>query len=139
MGRPRKLNAVKTGHHTKEELEQAQLVENSLSQFTSISVNPVPKDLPPQAQKEWLRIVPLLKELPISNLDYILVKRYCEIICINDIAYEKIKEQGMYIKDTDKVNEHFKVYIDTLKALKNIATALGITMDARNRFLVTKI
>lgn len=78
-----------------------------------------------------------MKELPISNLDYILVKRYCEIICINDIAYEKIKEQGMYIKDTDKVNEHFKVYIDTLKALKNIATALGITMDARNRFLIT--
>ena len=112
-------------------------MENSLSQFTSISVNPVPKDLPPQAQKEWLRIVPLLKELPISNLDYILVKRYCEIICINDMAYEKIKEQGMYIKDTDKVNEHFKVYIDTLKALKNIATALGFTMDARNRFLIT--
>lgn len=52
MGRPRKLNAAKTGHHTKEELEQAQLVENGLFQFTSISVNPVPKDLPPQAQKE---------------------------------------------------------------------------------------
>ncbi|MGX0401537.1 MULTISPECIES: phage terminase small subunit P27 family [Staphylococcus] len=139
MGRPRKLNAVKTGHHTKEELEQAQLVENGLFQFEPISVKPVPKDLPTQAQKEWLRIVPLLKELPISNLDYMLVKRYCEIICINDNAYEKIKEQGMYHTDTQKVNEHFKVYIDTLKALKNIATSLGITMDTRNRFLVTNI
>ncbi|MEB6208193.1 P27 family phage terminase small subunit [Staphylococcus pasteuri] len=139
MGRPRKLNAVKTGHHTKEELEQAQLVENGLFQFEPISVKSVPKDLPPQAQKEWLRIVPLLKELPISDLDYMLVKRYCEIICINDNAYEKVKEQGMYHKDTEKVNEHFKVYIDTLNALKNIATSLGITMDTRNRFLVINI
>lgn len=55
MARPRKLNATKQGHRTKEELEQAQLVENSLSQFTSISVNPVPKDLPPQAKKRVVK------------------------------------------------------------------------------------
>lgn len=74
MARPRKLNATKQGHRTKEELEASELKENGLNQFDKLTVNNTPTDLTDQAQKEWNRIVPLLQELPIAELDYTLIK-----------------------------------------------------------------
>ena len=74
MARPRKLNATKQGHRTKEELEDSELKENGLNQFDKLTVNNTPTDLTDQAQKEWNRIVPLLQELPIAELDYTLIK-----------------------------------------------------------------
>ncbi|WP_260840662.1 hypothetical protein [Staphylococcus warneri] len=51
MARPRKLNATKQGHRTKEELEASELKENGLNQFDKLTVNNTPTDLTDQAQK----------------------------------------------------------------------------------------
>lgn len=81
-GRKPKLNATKTGNHNKQDLELAELKENGLKSFDKLSVENVPSDLTENAKKEWLRIVPLLSELPIAELDYTLIKKYCELVDI---------------------------------------------------------
>ena len=79
-GRKPKLNATKQGHRTKEELEQSEYKENGLQKFEKINVDSVPDGLTENAAKEWLRIVPLLEQLPIADLDYSLIKKYCEVL-----------------------------------------------------------
>src|SRR5699024_11529888 len=83
-GRKPKLNANKLGNRTKEELEQSELKENGLQQFTKINVETVPDGLTENAAKEWLRVVPLLEQLPIAELDYSLIKKYCEVLDQNE-------------------------------------------------------
>lgn len=138
MARPRKLNANKTGNHTKEELEQAELLENGLEQFKPININDVPSDLTENAKKEWLRVVPLLEQLPIADLDHDRIKRYCQLVAITDEAYKDVAENGAVNEDNTKKTAQFMVYMDGLKELKSICGSLGMTIDSRMR-LVTPI
>ena len=122
MARPRKLNATKKGHRTKEELEQSELRENSLEQFNKIDVNNIPEDLPEDGKKEWLRVVPLLEQLPIAELDYDRVKRYCQVV-------GSINEEG-----TKRTPQYFN-YMDGLKELKSLCGSLGMTIDSRMKLV----
>ncbi|UJA44960.1 hypothetical protein KB230_09010 [Staphylococcus epidermidis] len=45
MARPRKLNPQKQGHRTKEELQEAENVENGLYEFDQINAENLPEDL----------------------------------------------------------------------------------------------
>ena len=94
MARPRKLNAAKVGNHNKEELEQSEMRENSLEQFKKIDVENIPDDLTEDGKKEWLRVVPLLEQLPIAELDYDRIKRYCQLVALTDDAYRHIMQHG---------------------------------------------
>lgn len=53
MARPRKLNIQKQGHRTKEELQEAENVENGLYEFDQINAENLPEDLTEGAAKEW--------------------------------------------------------------------------------------
>ncbi|HEF3510469.1 TPA: hypothetical protein R9094_002032, partial [Campylobacter jejuni] len=86
MARPRKLNIQKQGHRTKEELQEAENVENGLYEFNQINAENLPEDLTEGAAKEWGRVVPLLQQLPIAELDYGLIKKYCQLVDISDEA-----------------------------------------------------
>lgn len=136
MARPRKLNATKQGHHTKEELEASELKENGLNQFDKLSVDSTPTDLTEQAQKEWQRIVPLLQELPIAELDYTLIKKYCELVDINNNAYNQIQIVGTFDTETNKKTGAFAVYMESLKELRSVCGSLGLTIDSRMRIVV---
>lgn len=136
MARPRKLNAVKQGNRTKEELNESELIENGLEQFESIDLENVPKDLTEDAQKEWSRVVPLLEQLPIADLDYDRIKRYCQLVAIVDEAYRHIAKYGAVNEDNTKKTAQFMVYMDGLKELKSICSSLGMTIDSRMRLVV---
>ncbi|KTW16709.1 phage terminase small subunit P27 family [Staphylococcus warneri] len=136
MARPRKLNATKQGHRTKEELEDSELKENGLNQFDKLTVNNTPTDLTDQAQKEWNRIVPLLQELPIAELDYTLIKKYCELVDINNNAYSQIQIVGTFDTETNKKTGAFAVYMESLKELRSVCGSLGLTIDSRMRIVV---
>ncbi|MBN4909471.1 phage terminase small subunit P27 family [Mammaliicoccus sciuri] len=136
MARPRKLNATKTGNHTKEELADAELTENGLEQFEAINLDKAPKDLTEDAKKEWLRVVPLLEQLPIADLDYDRIKRYCQLVAIVDEAYRHIAKYGAVNEDNTKKTAQFMVYMDGLKELKSICGSLGMTIDSRMRLVV---
>ncbi|MBX5315965.1 phage terminase small subunit P27 family [Staphylococcus caprae] len=136
MARPRKLNATKQGHRTKEELDQAELKENGLEKFDSLSVDNIPQDLTQCAKDEWQRIVPLLQELPIAELDYTLIKKYSELVDINGSAYEDIQTVGTFDPETNKKTGAFAVYMESLKELRSICGSLGLTIDSRMRIVV---
>jgi P27 family predicted phage terminase small subunit len=139
-GRKPKLNDAKKGHRTKEELEQAELKENGLQQFTKINVDTVPEGLTENAAKEWLRVVPLLEQLPIAELDYSLIKKYCEVLDQNDTLYRSISEkngiEGMVDPESNRKTGAFMAYMESLKELRSICGQLGMTIDSRMRLVV---
>lgn len=139
-GRKPKLNAVKQGHRTKEELAQAELKENGLKQFKKINVDSIPEGLTENAAKEWLRVVPLLKQLDIAELDYSLIKKYCEVLDQNDTLYRAISQkdgvEGMVDPETNRKTGAFMAYMESLKELRSICGQLGMTIDSRMRIVV---
>lgn len=139
-GRKPKLNATKIGNHNKEELEQAELKENGLKQFKKINVDFVPEGLTENAAKEWLRVVPLLEQLPIADLDYSLIKKYCEVLDQNDTLYRAISQkdgiEGMVDPETNRKTGAFMAYMESLKELRSICGQLGMTIDSRMRIVV---
>lgn len=135
-GRKPKLNAAKTGNHNKEDLEQAELKENGLEQFEKINVKDTPKNLTDKAKVEWNRIVPLLEQLPIASLDYSLIRKYCELVDINDDLYDQINTNGVVDPDTNKKSGAFMAYMESLKELRSICGSLGMTIDSRMRLVV---
>lgn len=135
MARPRKLNATKQGNHNKEELEQQELRENSLKQFNKIDVNNIPDDLPEDGKKEWLRVVPLLEQLPIAELDYDRVKRYCQVVASTDEAYRHIMQFGSINDEGTKRTPQYFNYMDGLKELKSLCGQLGMTIDSRMKLV----
>ena len=112
MARPRKLNATKQGHRTKEELEHQELKENGLSQF------------------------PLLEQLPIAELDYDRIKRYCQLVSLTDEAYRHIMQHGTVNEEGTKRTPQYFTYMDGLKELKSICGQLGMTIDSRMKLVV---
>ncbi len=139
-GRKPKLNANKLGNRTKEELEQSEKVENGLNQFTKINVDSVPDGLTENAAKEWSRVVPLLEQLPIAELDYSLIKKYCEVVDQNDTLYRAISSkdgiEGMVDPETNRKTGAFMAYMESLKELRSICGQLGMTIDSRMRLVV---
>lgn len=136
MARPKKLNATKQGHRTKEELAETELKENGLEQFEKINVDTTPKELKGVAKKEWARVVPLLEQLPIAELDLDRVKRYCQLVGITDEAYEHVANFGPVNDEGTKKTPQFLVYLDGLRELKSICGQLGMTIDSRMRIVV---
>lgn len=139
-GRKPKLNAAKVGHHNKDVLEQSEMKENGLEQFSKLDVDKVPNSLTANAKKEWQRIIPLLEQLPIADLDYSLIRKYCEIVDQNDRLYKEISKKkgttGMVDPETNRKTGVFMAYMDTLKELRSICGDLGMTIDSRMRLVV---
>lgn len=136
MARPRKLNATKVGNHNKEELEQQELRENGLEQFSKIDVENIPNDLTESGKREWLRVVPLLQQLPIAELDYDRIKRYCQLVAMTDEAYEHIMQFGSINDEGTKRTPQYFTYMDGLKELKSLCGSLGMTIDSRMKLVV---
>lgn len=136
MARPRKLNAAKVGNHNKEELEQSEMRENSLEQFKKIDVENIPDDLTENGKKEWLRVMPLLQQLPIAELDYDRIKRYCQLVALTDDAYKHIMTYGTINDEGTKRTPQYFNYMDGLKELKSLCGSLGMTIDSRMKLVV---
>lgn len=136
MARPRKLNAAKVGNHNKEELEQSEMRENSIEQFKKIDVENIPDDLTENGKKEWLRVVPLLQQLPIAELDYDRIKRYCQLVALTDDAYKHIMTYGTINDEGTKRTPQYFNYMDGLKELKSLCGSLGMTIDSRMKLVV---
>ncbi|WP_353418127.1 phage terminase small subunit P27 family (plasmid) [Staphylococcus delphini] len=136
MARPRKLNATKTGNHNKEELEYQELKENGLKRFEKIDTTNIPIDLTEEGKKEWNRVVPLLKDLPIAELDYDRIKRYCQLVSLTDEAYRHIMKFGTVNEGGTKRTPQYFTYMDGIKELKSICGQLGMTIDSRMKLVV---
>ena len=112
------------------------LKENSLKQKKKIDTTNIPEDLTDEGKKEWERVVPLLQDLPIAELDYDRIKRYCQLVAMTDEAYRHIMQHGSVNEDGTKRTPQYFNYMDGLKELKSICGQLGMTIDSRMKLVV---
>src|SRR5699024_3589244 len=89
------------------------------------SADKVPGDLGYYAKKEWKRIIPLLKELPIAELDRELIETYC-------MLHEARKT---FLKGDSEMR--YSEFLSTIKEMRMIANQLGMTMSSRLEFATT--
>lgn len=139
MGRSRKLTENVKGHRTNAELEERTQAEDAISALTPISLSP-PDWLDDIAKKEYKRIVPLLKELPVASLDYSLVNSYC--MAYSDLvrASERLKKEDDIIETAHgtKLNQNHVIRREAFKIINSVAPKLGMTIDSRLKIFVPK-
>ena len=139
MGRNRKLTENSKKNFTNEEKEDRRAAEQSISDLTPIDVTP-PDWLDDEAKKEYLRIVPLLKELPIASLDYSLVNSYCMAYSDMVRASERLKEEEDIIETAHgtKLNQNHVIRREAFKVINSVAPKLGMTIDSRLKIFTPK-
>ena len=75
-----------------------------------------------------------------AELDYSLIKKYCEVLDQNDTLYQAITSkdgiEGMVDPDTNRKTGAFMAYMESLKELRSICGSLGMTIDSRMRLVV---
>lgn len=93
--------------------------QESLEKHEQLDVNNIPGDLGYYGKKEWKRIIPLLNELPIAELDRELIETYCML--------HEVRKR--YLKGDSEMK--YSEFLSTVKEQRMIANQLGMTMSSR--------
>ena len=80
--------------------------------------------------------MPLLQQLPIAELDYDRIKRYCQLVALTDEAYKHMMKFGSINEEGTKRTPQYFNYMDGLKELKTLCGSLGMTIDSRMKLVV---
>lgn len=134
MPRPMKLVENTTGNFTKEQILAKKRVEKELYKFDREQLSTPPPHLDEIATAEYKRVLPLLNELPICNLDLAQITAYCEFYSDFVKASKQCREHGLFINDSKgelKTNPAFKVKESASLRMERVASTLGLTMDSR--------
>src|SRR5690625_5082765 len=146
MARPRKLindDNIKDFKRSKEEIAQRQAEQSALEEFEQIRDNP-PHYLPYMAKLEWKRILPLLKDLNISELDLTMVASYCQLYNhwrqlnndLNKNGQIIIKEDGEGNEISRQLNPSFNAMMKVQTELRQLSGQLGMTINSRMQLVV---
>ena len=139
MGRPRKPNAAKTRHSTKEEIELSQVVEESVV-TSSDELDIIPTWLKNKtAEKEYRRLLKNFKEINIiGNLDLNNLVIYCNLYADIRAIEKAAKKLSMTRKDDKGIlrvnSEYERISYQKLKymdSLRKYADTLGLTVSSR--------
>lgn len=142
MSKRRKLTTVESAERmkiSKEEIAQRKAEEAKLNDFDKLEGDP-PDELDAMAKNEWNRIIPLLKDLPVAELDMSMVENYC-------VLYSQMKhtnkDMKRYRKEMDKdddayakYNKAFNNYMKISSELRSTCNNLGMTIDSRLKIVV---
>src|SRR5699024_469295 len=145
-GRPRRLtgdDANETLKVSKEELARRRAEESMLDEFGKIRESP-PHWLSYMAKIEWKRITPLMKELPISELDLTMLANYCSLYSHMRQLDRDLNKYGQFIintyregKETSRtLNPSFNAYIKGCSKLRSVCTHLGLNVNSRLKIVV---
>ncbi|WP_445505810.1 phage terminase small subunit P27 family [Niallia sp. 03091] len=141
VGRKKKLVDNITGHRTKEEKLEREKEQKLLKGFEPLENSP-PSWLDEQGKEEFERIVPLLQQLPIAELDKTMIALYCNAYSKYITATADVDEHGITIieststGDKKKKNPALVIMSDMGKEIRSIANTLGMTIDGRMRLMV---
>src|SRR5699024_2958710 len=99
----------------------------------------IPSHLDYYGKQEWKRIIPLLQELPIAELDRQMIESYCQLHAYKRRLQIDIAEFGMSINYYDeygnlssrRANPDYNAYLSTVKEIRMIANQLGMTINSR--------
>lgn len=96
-----------------------------------------PKDMSPEAKKEWRRVMPVLVERRVlSGADIAAVERYCEATGDIAIARAAIAKDGAYVENRlGELKRHpaFATLRESTAEARRWSAELGLTPAARSR------
>ena len=113
--------------------------QESLNEYDQLQVKPIPNHLDYYAKQEWKRIIPLLQQLPIAELDRQLIESYCQMHAYKRRLQKDIEKFGQSINyyDADgnltsrRANPDYNAFLSTVKEIRMIANQLGMTINSR--------
>ncbi len=129
-------------HLSREQKAQREDAKRELFEQAELVTDP-PSWLPQSAITEWNRLVPVLKkDFPLSETDYGMLVSYCLAFARIKTAESEIRRSGTYLinEDTGKkaVNPAVRVQSQAMKDLKQAASSLGMTLEARSKLALNK-
>lgn len=141
MGKPQKLLGATSKNYTKEEKYHKEQRELKLTEFDAIDFeyvsNHPPKFLQEIGSDEWNRLIPLMKKLPISQLDLNSIAQYCKFYELFVVSSQEVNEHGtttsIHTKDgiVLKKNPAFDVMLKSSDQIKSLANSLGLNINSR--------
>lgn len=139
MARPKKPLAQQKGNLTTEKQEELKETEEKLKQLTPIQKNP-PSWLTTPAKKEYKRIIKLLEELDIADLDLAMISTYCQAYADFQQATKELAkgEVVTFTERGSKVNPWHRVKVDSYGIINSIAPKMGLTLDSRMKIMTPK-
>lgn len=113
--------------------------QDTLNDYESIEVKPIPSHLDYYGKQEWKRIIPLLQQLPIAELDRQMIESYCQLHAYKRRLQADIEKHGTSINYYDsegnltsrRANPDYNQYLSTIKEIRMIANQLGMTINSR--------
>lgn len=113
--------------------------QETLNGYDQLKVKPIPSHLDYYGKQEWKRIIPLLQQLPIAELDRQMIESYCQLHAYKRRLQVDIEEHGTSINyyDNDgnltsrRANPDYNQYLSTIKEIRMIANQLGMTINSR--------
>lgn len=135
----RKLLSQQKAYRTKDVQEQRNATEKAVNELTPLSKEP-PDFLDDDAIQEWYRVLPLINELPIKDLDKALLATYCQTYSNYKNATLKIQEEGMVVvtERGSKLSPHYTIQRDSVNTMNAICPKLGLTVEARLKIMEPK-
>lgn len=129
-------------HLSTEQKAQREDAKKELFEHKELVSEP-PAWLPQSAISEWERLVPVMKQdFPLSETDFGMVVSYCLAFSRIKTAEAEIRRSGTYLvnEETGKkaVNPAVRVQSQAMKDLKQSASALGMTLEARAKLALNK-
>ncbi len=107
-----------------------------------ICVPPCPRQLSPEAKKEWRRISKELMQLGLlTNIDRAALAGYCQTWGRWIEAEDRLREHGVIVKAPNGYpvqSPYLKVAESALKQMTRLLVEFGMSPSARSRITVTK-
>lgn len=111
--------------------------QGTLDDYDELQEN-IPSHLDYYAKQEWSRIMPLLKQLPVAELDRQLIESYCTLHAAKRRLEKDIQDNGISYAVTDREgnnvvrkNPSYELLLSTIKELRMMTNQLGMTMSSR--------
>ena len=135
----RKLLSQQKAYRTKDVQEQKKATEEVMNGLTPLSKEP-PDFLDDDAIQEWYRVLPLINELPIKDLDKGLLATYCQTYSNYKNATLKIQEEGMVVvtERGSKLSPNYTIQRDSVNTMNAICPKLGLTVESRLKIMEPK-
>lgn len=135
----RKLLSQQKAYRTKDVQEQKKATEEVMNGLTPLSKEP-PDFLDDDAIQEWYRVLPLINELPIKDLDKGLLATYCQTYSNYKNATLKLQEEGMVVvtERGSKLSPNYTIQRDSVNTMNAICPKLGLTVESRLKIMEPK-
>lgn len=132
----RKMLSQQKTRRTKAVQEELKGAEEAMGKLKPLAKT-APDWLDEYATEEWDRIIPLVEELKIKELDRGLLATYCQTYSNYKNATLKLKEQGMVVETErgTKLSSYYTVQRDSVNTMNSICPKLGLTVESRLKIL----